>query len=133
MLERIRFPSSFCSKHYHCVKTQIKSQLWRATTRLPPLSSSPQCVAFHLRDSNNRFHDTLPRDRLLLAILRGRIETWKEGVDRNLSWFNQLVINSCFEWALGLAERENSPHPSPLPEGEGACLRLDGGCGLARF
>lgn len=25
-----------------------------------------------------------------LAILRGRIETWKEAVDRNLSWFNQL-------------------------------------------
>lgn len=26
-----------------------------------------------------------------LAILRGLIETWKEYVDRNLSWFNQLV------------------------------------------
>ncbi|MFL9603551.1 hypothetical protein ACKC5Q_23010, partial [Aeromonas dhakensis] len=52
---------------------------------------SSQFAAVNLRDSNNRCHGVLPRDRLLIAILRGRIETWKEEVDRNLSWFNQLV------------------------------------------
>jgi hypothetical protein len=59
-----------------------------------------------------------------LAILRVLIEAWEEVVDRNLSWFNQLVSNSGFEWAVGLAEMWKHPHPSPLPKGEGAYLRL---------
>lgn len=71
-------------------------------TTLPPLSFSPQCAAFNPRDSNHRCHGALPRDGLLIAILRGRIETWKEEVDRNLSWFNQLVRNCCFKWVVGL-------------------------------
>lgn len=69
----------------------------------------------------------------VLAILRGRIETWKEDVDRNLSWLNQLVSNCRFKWVVGGAKCQNSPYPSPLPRGEGACLRLDGRYGLARF
>jgi len=36
-----------------------------------------------------------------VAIIRGRIETWEEGVDRNLCWFNELVSNRCFQWARG--------------------------------
>ena len=32
-----------------------------------------------------------------LAILRALIEAWEEGSEKNLSWFNQLVSNSCFE------------------------------------
>lgn len=59
-----------------------------------------------------------------LAILRALIEAWEGVVDRNLSWFNQLVSNSGVEWAVGLAESENSPHPNPLPRGEGAYLRF---------
>ncbi len=31
-----------------------------------------------------------------LAILRALIEAWEGVVDRNLSWFNQLVSNRCF-------------------------------------
>ncbi len=68
-----------------------------------------------------------------LAILRALNEAWEGVVGRNLSWFNQLVSNCRSSWLLGEQNRGNSPHPNPLPVGEGACLRLDGGCGLARF
>lgn len=68
-----------------------------------------------------------------LDILRALNEAWEGVVDRNLSRFNQLVSNCRSSWLLGEQNRGNSPHPNPLPVGEGACLRLDGGCGLARF
>lgn len=32
-----------------------------------------------------------------LAILRALIDAWEGVVDRNLSWFNQLVSNRYFE------------------------------------
>ncbi len=32
-----------------------------------------------------------------LDILRALIEVWEGVVDRNLSWFNELVSNRCFE------------------------------------
>lgn len=39
-----------------------------------------------------------------LAIIRGLIEAWEEAVDKNLSWFNELVNNNCFVWTVGLVE-----------------------------
>ncbi|MNZ62930.1 hypothetical protein D3C78_810650 [compost metagenome] len=78
----------------------------------PELQPPVRC--FHLRDSNNRCHGAFPRAGLSIAILRGRIETWKEGVDRNLSSLNQLVGNRCFERAAGRESVRKSPSPSPL-------------------
>lgn len=65
--------------------------------------------SFHLRDSNNRFHDMFPRDGLSIAILRGLIETWKEKIDRNLSWFNQLVFCCRSDPAVWLAWNADIP------------------------
>jgi len=96
--------------------------------KLPPLSYSPQSAAFHLRDSNHRCHGALPRDGLLIAILRGRIETWKEEVDRNLSWLNQLVRNCCFKWVVGLAESAKTPLTPALSQGERGLVH---GCTIA--
>lgn len=53
-----------------------------------------------------------------VAIIRGRIETWKEDVDRNLSWFNQLVSNCRFKWVVGLAESADIPLTPTLSQGE---------------
>jgi hypothetical protein len=44
-----------------------------------------------------------------LTILREQIETWEEGVDKNLSRLNQLVSNLCFEPVVGLAEDADIP------------------------
>ncbi|BBR09905.1 hypothetical protein WP3S18E02_15660 [Aeromonas caviae] len=54
-----------------------------------------------------------------LAILRGRIETLKEEIDKNLSWFNELVNNNCFVWTVGLVESAEIPSPRPSPGGRG--------------
>jgi hypothetical protein len=59
-----------------------------------------------------------PRDGLSIAILRGLIETWKEKIDRNQSWFNQLVSNHCFKWSVGLVENAEIPLTSALSQGE---------------
>lgn len=53
-----------------------------------------------------------------LAILRGRIETWKEDVDRYLSWFNELVNNNCFVWTVGLVESVEIALTPALSQGE---------------
>ena len=53
---------------------------------------------------------TLPREMdCRLTILREQIETWEEGVDKNLSRLNQLVSNLYFEPVVGLAEDADIP------------------------
>ncbi len=51
----------------------------------------------------------------------------------NLCWIKKLVIDCALGDQRIWRRMQSYPHPNPLPEGEGACLRLDGGCGLARF
>lgn len=53
-----------------------------------------------------------------IAIIRGRIETWKEEIDKNLSRFNELVSNRCFKWVVGLVEKVEIPLISILSQGE---------------
>jgi hypothetical protein len=53
-----------------------------------------------------------------IAIIRGRIETWKEDVDKNLSWFNDLVNNNCFVWTVGLVESVEIALTPALSQGE---------------
>lgn len=53
---------------------------------------------------------TLPREMdCRLAILREQIETWEEGVDKNLSRLNLLVSDCCVMPAVGLAEDADIP------------------------
>ncbi len=60
---------------------------------------------------------------LRLTILRGRIETWKEEVDRNLSCFNQLVINRSFRCSLCSTENADMPLTPTLSQGERGNVR----------
>ncbi len=53
-----------------------------------------------------------------LAIIRGLIEAWEEAVDKNLSQFNQLGNNRCFQWAIGVAESTKMPLTLALCQGE---------------
>ena len=53
-----------------------------------------------------------------LAILRALNEAWEGVVGRNLSWFNQLVIGSCFKRAAGLVESTDIPLTPTLSQGE---------------
>lgn len=53
-----------------------------------------------------------------LAILRVLIEALDGVVDKNLSRFNQLVHNRCFEWAVGLAVSTDIPLTPALSQGE---------------
>jgi len=53
-----------------------------------------------------------------LAILRALNEAWEGVVDRNLSWFNQLVINCCLKWDIGLVESMEIPLTPALSQGE---------------
>ncbi len=73
------------------------------------LELQPPVRCFHPRDTKHRFNDALPGDGVSNAIIRGRIETWKDGFDRNRSWVNQLVIGSCFKWVAGLVESTDIP------------------------
>lgn len=52
------------------------------------------------------------------AILRGLIETWKEDVDRNLSWLNQLVRNRTFKYAVAFGDNADTPLTPTLSQGE---------------
>ena len=96
MPESIRLSSSVS-----IVKKQIESWILKATDTLPPLSFSSQFAVRHLRYVNNRFHGVSREMDCRLAILMALIEAWEGVVDRNLSWFNQLVSNSRFKWAVG--------------------------------
>ncbi|MNZ32681.1 hypothetical protein D3C78_500130 [compost metagenome] len=58
-----------------------------------------------------------------LAILRALIEAWEGVVDRNLSWFNQLVSNCRFKWAVGFVESADIPLTPTLSRGERGLAR----------
>lgn len=58
-----------------------------------------------------------------LAILRALNEAWEGVVGRNLSWFNQLVIGSCFKRAAGLVESTDIPLTPTLSQGERGNVR----------
>lgn len=120
IFEPIRLASSFCTAPYHC---QIRNRPWQAQAKLP---SSPSQLLFTCEIATIAVMAFSREMDCCLAILRALNEAWEEGVDRNLSWFNQLVNNCRSSWLLGEQNRGNSPHPNPLPGGEGACLRLDG-------
>lgn len=67
------------------------SSVMASVGRLPPLGYSPQSAAV---TSEIATIASMPCSREIdcrLAILRDLIEPLKEEVDRNLSWFNQLV------------------------------------------
>ncbi|MDY7800777.1 hypothetical protein, partial [Aeromonas caviae] len=85
----------------------------KATDTLPPLSFSSQFAVRHLRYVNNRFHGVSREMDCRLAILMALIEAWEGVVDRNLSWFNQLVSNCRSSWLLGEQNSGKSPHPNP--------------------
>lgn len=66
--------------------------------RLPPLSSSPQSAACHLRDSNNRCHGLLPREGLSFGYLKGesgglrREGSWESVLDQQISHCTQYWV-----------------------------------------
>ena len=95
IFERIRLASSFCTRPYHC---QIRNRPWQAQVKLP---SSPSQLLFS-HEIATIVSITLSHEMdCRLAIIRGLTETLKEGVDRNLSRFNQLVRNCCLSELLG--------------------------------
>ena len=58
-----------------------------------------------------------------LAILRALIEAWEEGVDRNLSWFNQLG-KTVAQVSSRIAESAEIPSPQPSPRGRGSLFAV---------